>query len=551
MSETKNLNLFLTNMETDGNDYFDFERDLNQNWKKIDEAIGNIQTSAVGLPPSICSNLRMTKNGQAITLQWNEPNDTVIDGLVLASWEKTIIVRKQGSYPENEEDGEVIAINKVRNKYNTNVLNDTLPDAINDYYYRAFPVSVNGAICYDSSNKFGSAIVYEFIINESNSNPYGRIEYCGRNANFRPARMDFEKGVFDYGDWKNTFIMESFKPVMLKQTGEVDYFLNPYNVKQKLDGTPSDATNQSYAGNVMVQIAQIWIKEVNKNGLKHIYIANQQVDSDYDCLSHINKNNNLVPYYYYAKYNGSTINNVQRSISGLAPSVNTSGITQRQYCQANGNGHEVRECSFLRLMWYLHMLVGHTTNVQEVFGTGRYTGGTADNNRAHLISGLNDDKGMFHGDNNNGTVTTFFIDNFWGNVWEFTVGCIQKNGKLLYKMTPNTYDGSTAEDYNNDGTGYLDSGVDVGTGTITQAYIKETKLVPKIGLVPSVFTGGSATTYYCDGFWTTNVVGFLRTGGSSGSASGLLYGLFAFTVSAVASHSGWYSGASLSYKNPL
>ena len=31
------LKLFKTDMSTDGNDYFDFDRDLNQNWDKIDE----------------------------------------------------------------------------------------------------------------------------------------------------------------------------------------------------------------------------------------------------------------------------------------------------------------------------------------------------------------------------------------------------------------------------------------------------------------------------------------------------------------------------------
>ena len=549
-NSTENLGLYLTNMATDGDETFDFDRDLNQNFEKIDEAIGNITFSAVGLPPSICTNLRIEKNGQAVSLKWNDPNDTVIDGLVLATWDKTIIVRKLGSYPENAEDGDIIYTNNIRNAFSTSALTDELPDAINDYYYRAFPVSVNGAVCLDNANKFGSAIVYEFIINQSNSNPYSRIEYCGRNANYRPLKMDFTKGCVDWGDWKDSFIMDAFKPVMLNQNGNVDYFLNPYNMKQKLDGTPSDATNASYAGNVMIQIAQIWIKEVEENGLLHVYIANQQVDDDYDCLTHINKNNNLVPYYYYAKYNGSLHNNVVRSLSGTSPCKNLSGVTQRQYCQSNGSGHECREWSFVRLMWYLHMLIGHTTDVQTVFGTGRYTGGSQNSN-AQLTSGLNDDKGMFHGDNNNGTVTTFFIDNFWGNIWELTVGCIQKSGKLLFKMTPNTYDGSTATDYNTDGTGYLDSGVNVGTGTLTQVHIKEMKLVPKIGLVPSNFDGGSTSTYYCDAFWTANVVGMLRTGGSSYSSDGLSNGLFAFLVHIVASHSTWHYGVSLSFKNPL
>ena len=547
---TQNLGLVKTDMETDGNELFNFDTDLNQNWDKIDEAFGGITSSAVGLPPSICTNLRIEKTGQAVSLKWNDPNDTVINGLVLSSWEKTIIKRKVGSYPENEEDGTTVLINTARNKYNSNAFIDELPDDINDYYYRAFPVSVNGAVCYDSANKFGNAIVYEFILNQSNSNPYGRIEYCGKNANFRPLKMDFEKGVVDWGDWKDTFIMESFKPVMLKQNGDVAYYLNPYNMKQKLDGTPSDATNVSYNGNVMVQVSQIWIKEVEENGLIHIYIANQQVDDQYDCFTHINKNNNLVPYYYYAKYNGSLHNNVIRSLSGTSPCKNLSGVTQRQYCQVNGSGHDAREWSFLRLMWYLHMLVGHTTDVQSVFGTGRYTGGSQSSN-AQLTSGLNDDKGMFHGDNSNGTVTTFFIDNFWGNIWELTVGAINKNGKLFFKMTPNTYDGSTATDYNIDGTGYLDSGVDFGTGTITQQHIKEMKLVPKMGLVPYNVSGGSTSTYYCDAFWSTNVLGFLRSGGCSYSSDGLSLGLFAFTVNDVASHSLWDFGASLSYKKPL
>lgn len=36
MNYTDELDLNKTNMETDGNDVFDFDRDLNQNWDKID-----------------------------------------------------------------------------------------------------------------------------------------------------------------------------------------------------------------------------------------------------------------------------------------------------------------------------------------------------------------------------------------------------------------------------------------------------------------------------------------------------------------------------------
>jgi hypothetical protein len=73
-------------------------------------------------------------------------------------------------------------------------------------------------------------------------------------------------------------------------------------------------------------------------------------------------------------------------------------------------------------------------------------------------------------------------------------------------------------------------------------------LVPKLGLIPSGFTGGSATTYFCDGFWTTNVVGFARTGGCSYSGESFLGGLVSLNVFYVASTSNWGCGVSLSYK---
>lgn len=46
---TQNLNLYNTNMEADGNDTFDFQRDINDNNDKIDAFAGNIQKSKVNI----------------------------------------------------------------------------------------------------------------------------------------------------------------------------------------------------------------------------------------------------------------------------------------------------------------------------------------------------------------------------------------------------------------------------------------------------------------------------------------------------------------------
>lgn len=44
---TENLNLYKTNMTTDGNETFSFTRDLNENWDKIDEKFGQLSAGSV------------------------------------------------------------------------------------------------------------------------------------------------------------------------------------------------------------------------------------------------------------------------------------------------------------------------------------------------------------------------------------------------------------------------------------------------------------------------------------------------------------------------
>ena len=140
-------------------------------------------SGAEGIPTSICTNLRKAQSGTTVSLRWRDPNDTIIDGQVICTWAYTTIVRKQGSFPDSIEDGTVIVVNTTRNAYNLVALEDTLPDEENEYYYRAFPVSVNGVVCLDPQNKFGQ-VIYEFMINPNDSDPATCVKYLGTNENY-------------------------------------------------------------------------------------------------------------------------------------------------------------------------------------------------------------------------------------------------------------------------------------------------------------------------------------------------------------------------------
>jgi hypothetical protein len=548
MSERKQtdvLKLNLTDMETDGNELFNFDEDLNVNFVKIDEAISELQNSnkdtTAGIPPSICKNLRVEKNGTNYLLKWCDPKDTVINDLTLCTWGGTVIVRKKDGYPETISEGEIVVNSKTRNQYQNTAFVDIVEDDT-EYYYRAFPYSVNGVINYDSLNKFGD-FVYEFIYNPNESNPAQSIQYTGINEDYSSAYMDYTTGKFNYGSWKDTFIMSLFKPCMLKYDGTVDYYLNPDDYSLKEDGTASDVANSDYEGNAMVEIGQFWIKTVTEGSNVHVYVANHQIDSDYHDYMHYGVDGNLKDYVYRAMFDGSNVSNKIRSISGLAICKTVAGDTQMTYARANGDNWDVDAYADRVAINYLLMLIGKSMDTQTIFGTGRYSGGSSNSNN-QLNTGTLIKRGMFYGDNSNGAVKVFHIENWWGNIWKFTNGLIQKSGKLYVKMTYGTQDGSSVTGYNTTGAGYIDTGVTL-SGT-SGGYISGVTHVPPYGILPTVVSG-SSTTYVPDGcWWSTSVTGFARFGSSPND--GLLVGAFALTVDSASSHSNWHSGVALSYK---
>ena len=496
-----------------------------------------------GIPPSICTNLNITEDGNSRKLTWNDPKNTVIDMFTLCTWKGTMIRKKFGSYPQNETDGIFVTDSTVWGQYSQTPYVDS--DGAG-YYYKAFPYSTHDVYCRNAQNEFGTKI-YEFTIDDNDSNPFTAVQYVGENADYTPAYMDYNTGKFNYGSWEGAFFMGLMRPCMLKYDGTVDYYLDENDLGLKADGvTPSDNKNTSYGGNAMLQVGQIWIKEENVNGRKHICIANKKVDDDYDCWTHLKADGTYKEYCYRALYNGSLIDNKIRSLSGQECCRNVAGNLQLQYAKANGSGWRADVYNFRRLINYLLILMSRSLDMQTAFGTGRYTGYVSTSNTGQIITtGTNDKKGRFYGDDSNGRVTVFWMEDWWGEIWKFTEGIIQSGGKLLYKMCEGTQDGSTVSDYNSDGTGYIDSGVTL-SGTITELYIKKMQLVPHLGLVPTGESGGSSSTYYCDGMWSNStVVGFARFGGIP--TNGFLCGCFAFLVATPVSHSDWGYGVALSY----
>ena len=106
------------------------------------------------LPVAACSNVRCLTQGTTVRIKWNDPDDLQVEGVTLAEWARTVLVRKAGAYPANAEDGTVVVSSTTRNAYASTAYVDTLPDTESTYYYRLCPETTKGVYNLEDANRF-------------------------------------------------------------------------------------------------------------------------------------------------------------------------------------------------------------------------------------------------------------------------------------------------------------------------------------------------------------------------------------------------------------
>lgn len=504
-----------------------------------------------------CRKRRIEKSGNTVKLWWEDP----LDGY--AQWAKTVIVKKQGAYPESPSDGVTVVTTTERDKYKTNPYTDTQADA-DKWYYRAFPVSAGGNTSYHRLNKFGFWHYAIWIDRED-----GVESTCVHNVDgydnqgYRSIKMifdtDVEKNALDWGDWENAQFMP--KPCMLRNNGTVDYYLNPNNYNQKADGSPTtDISDVNYDGNAMMEWSPVFTKNETIGTKHYIYYCSEKLDDSYECYSAKKEDGNYGDHWYMPIYEGRVVNNVMRSLStgtdgtsGAKPTASTTMDQEMTYAKANGTGWNITCWADENLVAMLGIMVMGRLNCAMAIG---YNCGSSTSALTHNIGTANK-KGMFFGHYTTSAYATKFfgMENWWGHRWRRCVGLITKDYKVFVKMTKSIIDGSTVQNYNSTADGYINTGITVPSGMSSSYFVDVAN--SKYGFaIPTALTkykgdtgtaGGSASTYYCDGGWSAGGVCALLSGGDvdHGTASGL----FCFYVAGAPSAASWNIGASLSFKS--
>ena len=79
------------------------------------------------------------------SLKWTDPSNVVLEGVTLAEWAGTLVVRKEGSAPSDKSDGVVVVDNTTKDAYSSTAFEDSGLEYDKTYYYRFFPYTTDGA----------------------------------------------------------------------------------------------------------------------------------------------------------------------------------------------------------------------------------------------------------------------------------------------------------------------------------------------------------------------------------------------------------------------
>ena len=490
--------------------------------------------NAGGVPPTNMKAMNAVISDGKIKLTFKEPDDTVIDGQLICTVKGCVVRIKEGSYPENERDGDLVVDNTELGKYSTEPLEIAGIKEDTTYYLAFFPYSDQGLYNYNHANRREATlkryVLYGYKIDKADSNPATRVTYTEMAVGMTPAAMDFEAGTFNYGSWADAWFIKENKPYMVKNDGTVDYELDANDYTKKANGEASDVENTSYGGNAMASFPLMWFKRWEDENYEYCNVSNIQLDDSYTAYAHTRQDGTIMDVKYLAMFEGSYISSKMRSLSGQAVGQSKTADAEIAYATANGNCWYTQSFSEWAMIGDLLRLISCNDDSQAIFGYGRGVAG------ATAKTGTINNKGQFFGNSEQqskaNAVKVFHMENFWGNTWHRIAGIMSLEGKIYIKEV---------QPYNTTGSGYTNTGL-VPAGT-SGGYINLTKML-KAGRV-GYNAAGSKTTYAADGFWFNNSQNnYARVGGNWNHAE--LCGASALSLHRLASHADEGFGACLS-----
>jgi hypothetical protein len=371
---------------------------------------------------------------------------------------------------------------------------------------------------------------------------------------------------------KITSIHQNMKRCLLNTDGTINYFLNPSDSTQKLDGSAS--TLDGSDGNVMVQIPKFYFKYV-KNGTTHNYNISDLPLAGYQLHPAFFKNGEIVDYRYIGAYdacfldatdstfksgtnladmtaNIDTANDLLASVSGIYPLVGVTRAEARSLASNVGTGWRQVDFWLISAIQMLYLVEYGTFNSQSVLGNGNtglasYPASSANQTDSpHSIAGKSNSLGNASTDSTSGASsasrdTAFMsyrgIENFYGNCYNWVDGY----NIGIVAARDNFVSNNDAHFADNTSTNYIKIGT---TNPTANGFVSNIQDIAG-AFIPSSSTGGSSSTFITDNYFQSTGNRVARFGGLA--TDGSLAGAFLWNLGDSSSFSSRNGGCRLSF----
>ena len=434
-----------------------------------------IETGGGGVPPSNVINPSIIVGNSQLTIKWDDPEDTVVDGQLISTWAGTKLVRKAGSYPTNEKDGVVLVDNKVRGAYSsTGFVDSGLTNGMT-YYYQLFPYSDQGAVNRNEANRLSGTPrlykIYGVAIDLTNSNPETAVTYTDDAVGMTGGDVA----------WDNMNIFKDIKPCVLKN-GVVQYYLDPNDFTKRVDGSAADITSGN-DGDVMIEIPKTGFLISTVGNILTVKVTDDPNNPNFKYYAHSRATEGDRSKLYIGAYLGwKDGGNKLRSLSGKTPTADQTIGTFRTQAQANGAGYDLVSFYPLTLLQCLYLIRYKNLDSQTALGRGYVDGNSAATN-----TGGTNTKGMFFGETTGKQQMKFLgIEDFWGNLRWWIDGLYSDDNRNIKTAFQN---------FNDTGSGYTDRGQ--GATSNIGNYMSKPQGTSQTGFIAKEVSG-SASTYFCD-----------------------------------------------------
>jgi hypothetical protein len=480
---------------------------MGNNWEEatytVNKILNGIDSKIVsGIPPKNMSYFYAIPGNKTVTLKYDLPADTYIDGQLICTVKGVRIVKKQGSAPIGPEDG-LIILEKDRVNY-LGPENYTDKDVSNGiaYYYGFFPYSDHGIYNFNEVNilrAIPSAIKYwAFDQNFADKNPLTTITYPSdfQNSSYTKMMTNEGQGTATAGSWLS-FLQTVLKnyPYMVKRNGKIDYALSPGDYTKKDDGSsPSDYSNQLYNGGAFAWINKIYMKETysSDGNSREVQFADKAADGFSPVGFYDFDENELEGIWLpmgYMDANGTSI------VSGTTPISNHTCAEEKALIDAFSERAVFLGGPILRVLRDLEYMLFKTTDIQLYAGNGR-------SNSSILANAAvpNGNVQGWKGTNTKNVMNKYFHSQVLGS---YQVALRDPYTILIAgKMYANPY-----YQYSLEAAKYTDTGIAITTNSAWTYPTHMTKMGTNLGSIPKQASTGSTSTGLCDGYPQGNASG--------------------------------------------